>query len=456
MNAPPVASGRRPWISRTLLLGPAWFAVVGPPLVVLLLWLVSGEVATGFSSAQSTLRSLALLAGLVSYATLTTNLVLSARIPAVERLFGALDRMYRFHRRLAYAVTLLLAAHLALMLASQVAGGESLVALLLPDPGWRVFAGVLALTGLLALVAFSALARVRHETFLRVHRLFGVVFAAGALHAFRVPGVRDAVPGLTPFLLALTAVAAGAWIYRSALGRNLVPRGFWRVAALRPRGAGIAEVELERLDPDDEPLAFTPGQHVFISVDDAVVGRELHPFSITSAPGDADLRLAIKAVGDYTSALPGVERGATVRVEGPYGGFWHAGHRRRRQVWIAGGIGVTPFLSMARSLAWGHDPPDLRIDLYYLTPSAAEAVFAEELAALAERYDGLRVITRYDDRDGLVTAEQISTTSGDLRGAAFYLCGPRAMTDALTAQLVAAGVPRADIRYEEFRLGGRS
>ncbi len=454
------AAARRSLVGRQVLHGPAWFAVLGPPLVPVLLWLRSDAVAVAFTTPAGALRSAALLAGLCGFSAFATNLMLSARVPAIERLFGGLDRMYRWHRRLAAAVATLLVAHVVLMFGSQAATpGASVVGLLLPDAGWRVFGGVVAFTGFVAILTVTLVGRLRHEPFLRVHRVFGLVFAIGALHAFRVQGLGSQIPFLDGYLAVLTVAAIAGWVYRSGLGRTLVRRDFYRVATLRPRGASIAELELE---PADAPLDFEAGQHVFIGINHPAVGRELHPFSITSAPGEPMLRLAVKAVGDYTSALPGVEPGAWVRVEGPYGGFWHRGDRVGRQVWIAGGIGITPFLSMVRSLPSGKAPGggelshDRKIDLYYLTDKAASAVFLDELLALAAQRPGLRIIPHADSEHGFLTADGIVKTSGDLTGAAVYLCGPKPMTDALTGQLVELGVPRNRIHFEEFRLGGRS
>jgi len=453
------ASARRSLVGRQVLHGPAWFAVLGPPLVPVLLWLRSDAVAVAFATPAGALRSAALLAGLCGFSAFATNLVLSARVPAIERLFGGLDRMYRWHRRLAAAVATLLIAHVVLVLGSQAATpGASTGALLLPDAGWRVFAGVLAFAGFAAILGVTLLGRLRHEPFLRVHRVFGLVFAVGALHALRVQGVGSQIRFLDGYLAALTVAAIAGWVYRSGLGRTLVRRNFYRVAALRPRGTSIAELELE---PADAPLVFEAGQHVFIGINHPAVGRELHPFSITSAPGEPMLRLAVKAVGDYTRALPGVEPGAWVRVEGPYGGFWHRGDREGRQVWIAGGIGITPFLSMVRSLPVATAPGDEEgirshaIDLYYLTDRVAAAVFLDELLDLAAQRPGLRIIPHADEEHGFLTADGIVKTSGELDGAAVYLCGPKPMTDALTGQLMGLGVPRNRIHFEEFRLGGR-
>jgi len=322
---------------------------------------------------------------------------------------------------------------------------------------------VVAFAGFVAILTVTLVGRLRHEPFLRVHRVFGLVFAVGAVHAFRVQGLGSQIPFLDGYLAVVTVAAIAGWVYRSGLGRTLVRRNFYRVAALRPRGTSIAELELE---PADAPLVFEAGQHVFIGINHPAVGRELHPFSITSAPGEPMLRLAVKAVGDYTRALPGVEPGAWVRVEGPYGGFWHRGDREGRQVWIAGGIGITPFLSMVRSLPFGQSSDDgqtsgdgglgkdRKIDLYYLTDKAAAAVFLDELLALAADRPGLRVIPHADEDSGFLTAARVVETSGDLTGAAVYLCGPKPMTDALTTQLVNVGVPRHRVHFEEFRLGG--
>ncbi|MDQ3538391.1 MAG: ferric reductase-like transmembrane domain-containing protein [Actinomycetota bacterium] len=453
---------RRALVRRQVLRGPAWFAVLGPPLVPVLLWLGSDAVALAFTTPAGALRSVALLAGLCGYSAFATNLVLSARLPAIERLFGGLDRMYRWHRRLAAAVATLLVAHVVLVLGSQAAspGASTAAALLLPDAGWRVFAGVLAFAGFAAILGVTVLGRLRHEPFLRVHRVFGLVFAVGALHALRVQGVGSQIRFLDGYLAALTVAALAGWVYRSGLGRTLVRRNFYLVAALRSRGASIAEIELE---PADAPLDFEPGQHVFIGINHPAVGRELHPFSITSAPTDPKLRLAVKAVGDYTRALPGVEPGAWVRVEGPYGGFWHRGDREPRQVWIAGGIGITPFLSMVRSLpassssaaASAVPTEDREIDLYYLTDRSETAVFLDELRTLAAERPRLRIIPHADEENGFLTAARIVEISGGLTGVAVYLCGPKPMTDALTGQLVALGMPQDRIHFEEFRLGGR-
>ncbi|HSK91709.1 MAG TPA: ferredoxin reductase family protein [Euzebyales bacterium] len=427
----------------------AWLAVALPALPVLLLRVIPdlGAVNAGLPTG---LRLAAVHAGVFGYVAFATSLVLGARFPAVERLFAGLDRMYRFHRRLGVTVAGLLVLHALLMVAAVAAeDGGRVATLLLPDPGWRVFTGVLGLGALAMLLVLTTVAHLRHETFLRVHRLLGVVFVAGALHALRVPAFQAQSPWLNGYLAAVTVAGLVAWGYRSGLGRSLVRRHFYEVSRVRTLHPTITELTLT---PLEEPLAFAPGQLVFVGLDDEAVTRELHPFSITSAPGERDLRLVIKAAGDFTSELHGVTPGSLCKVEGPYGGFWRAGSRAARQVWIAGGIGITPFLSMARSL-----PDDVgAIDLYYCTEDADAAVLIDELYAVADRHPTVRVIPVPADSLGFLRADDVRAVSGDLSATHVFLCGPAAMIDALTAQLRALGVPDGHLHHEDFRLRGRA
>lgn len=441
---PPAAARPRRHPSRASVAPPlaAWLGVLLPLLPVLLLRTVPDLEAPG-------LRALALQAGLYGYVAFAASLVLGARFPAVERLFGGLDRMYAFHRRLGVAVAGMLVAHAGLMVASVVGAGDPARTVLAPDPGLRTFPGVLAMVVLVVVLTLTAVARLRHEAFLRVHRLLGVVFALGAVHALRVGALRAEPPWLRWYLVVVTIAGLAGWAYRSGLGRTLVPRAYFEVAGVRRLHPTVTEL---RLRPLDEPLTFAPGQLVFVGVDDPAVGRELHPFSITSAPGDDELRLVIRAAGDFTSHLDQVSAGSLCRVEGPYGTFWRDGADADRQVWIAGGIGITPFLSMARSL-----PDDVgAVDLYYCTEDTAAAVLIDELYAVAERHPTVRVIPVAADRLGFLRADDVRAASGDLARTQIFLCGPPQMIDALRGQFEALGVPTHRIHFEDFRLRGRA
>jgi ferredoxin-NADP reductase len=109
-------------------------------------------------------------------------------------------------------------------------------------------------------------------------------------------------------------------------------------------------------------------------------------------------------------------------------------------------VGVTPFLSMARSL----DGKPYDIDFYYCTERADDAFFLDELFALADRSPRFRVIPIRRDSLGFITAEDIRAASGDPVKQDIFICGPPVMIASLRQQFAARGVPASQIHYEDF------
>ncbi len=133
-------------------------------------------------------------------------------------------------------------------------------------------------------------------------------------------------------------------------------------------------------------------------------GWHRHPFTIASAPGDEDLRFTIKALGDGTTRLQDVvQPGMPAVIGGPIGRFYPT-KSTHRQLWVAGGIGVTPFLSWMRDL--GQHPPRGTVDFFY-SSAEPDMPYAEEIRDLAARA-GLVRVHFIDSRQGHLTAERIS------------------------------------------------
>jgi predicted ferric reductase len=160
------------------------------------------------------------------------------------------------------------------------------------------------------------------------------------------------------------------------------------------------------------------------------------------------LRVTVKASGDFTRALfTHLQPGMDAVVEGAYGMFnYKTGGQK--QIWLAGGIGLTPFLSFIRDMdgSLAH-----AVDLYYTVRHKEEALFVAELEAAAQKNPRLQVHIRYSAVDGsLTSAEIIKNAGGDVRGHHVYMCGPLAMVQAFEKQFMEHGVPATQIHYEEF------
>jgi predicted ferric reductase len=139
------------------------------------------------------------------------------------------------------------------------------------------------------------------------------------------------------------------------------------------------------------------------------------------------------------------------RLEGPYGEFSYLNMRNKRQVWVAGGIGITPFLSMARSLSPGED---YDIHLFHGVKTKNEAYFADELDAIAQRVPGFNFTAVPEDERGFITVDDICGTA-DMTTTDVLICGPPAMVVALSSKLLERGVPAQRVHGERFGFGPR-
>jgi predicted ferric reductase len=201
------------------------------------------------------------------------------------------------------------------------------------------------------------------------------------------------------------------------------------------------------LDPRRGPLVFTPGQFVVLAFGGA--GRwQRHPFSVASSPSQRELEVSIKAAGDYTRELQDQLRpGVSARVAGPFGGFdYHQGGDQ--QIWIAGGIGVTPFTSWIRAL---DDRFDRSVDFFYSVPHRADALYIDEIEAAARRHPTLRAHLRCTESEGELTPEIVMAGRAGGPHPWVYMCGPPPMMKAFFARgFRSLDVPRQRVRWEQF------
>jgi predicted ferric reductase len=197
------------------------------------------------------------------------------------------------------------------------------------------------------------------------------------------------------------------------------------------------------MSPTDESMKFAPGQFAFVSFTKSNP-KEAHPFTIASHPDEEGLRLAIKASGDFTESLQNeVGIGDPVRVEGPYGHFTLRTSTSKNQVWVAGGIGITPFMALARDLQESKQ----KVALYWSVRTSEEAFFDEELRKLAEQTLGLTYHLWQSSKNGRLTVKSIPEVS---EASDVYICGPEPLRDSLTNQLSSVGIKQKNVHSEEF------
>ena len=117
------------------------------------------------------------------------------------------------------------------------------------------------------------------------------------------------------------------------------------------------------------------------------------------------------------------------------------------QIWIAGGIGVTPFLSWVRDF----EDVDRAIDFYYTVRAENDALFWDEFNAAAQKHSRFRATLNVSSKGGSLSADKIvANAKGNIKGKHIYMCGPVPMTEAFQKKFVELGVPTSQIHFEEF------
>jgi ferredoxin-NADP reductase/DMSO/TMAO reductase YedYZ heme-binding membrane subunit len=213
------------------------------------------------------------------------------------------------------------------------------------------------------------------------------------------------------------------------------------------------------VSPDGGPLPFenVPGQYLSLAlqIDGKRVNRS---YTIASSPTrGAYCEISVKNVGYASGHLHRTLReGHAIKVSAPAGKFFFAGHEAKRIVLIAGGVGITPMMSIVRSLTdrcWTGD-----IYLVFANKTRVDIIFEHELAYLQKRFPNLHVRhtlskeadPAWDGARGHITRELVEGLVPELKSGPVMLCGPDPMMTAMREMLVGMGVPDAEIHQEAF------
>jgi len=344
--------------------------------------------------------------GLGALAAMAAALVLAARWRWVEMLMGGPDRAYRAHRWFGYGAVASLGLHWAMepelrlpeTALGELAGG----------------AGEFAAFTVVGLAVVSVLRLVPYRIWKFSHYAMGPVFLLGAFHAVFVPSALAGTPWQT-VAYAVAGLGIAGWL--GTLWVHLRPTRPYRVVAAHPVPGGV-DLRLEAMG---KPIRSRPGQFADIAFD-APGLAEFHPFTIAGQQ-DGQLRFVIRGSGGYTRRmLHGLEPGMTARLRPARGLFRPQTHALRpEQVWLAGGVGITPFLAALSAM---HPDTGATVRLIHVVRSAEDTLLQDELDAHAARLPQLRLV-RIEGCPGaadLATAMREVGTKTHL-----YLCGPEGL-----------------------------
>jgi propane monooxygenase reductase subunit len=223
-----------------------------------------------------------------------------------------------------------------------------------------------------------------------------------------------------------------------------------RVEAVEPLTADIRHLRL-KVD-DDEPFEFKPGQYVDIRIPgDEEHHRSFSMANTSTSPDELEFMIKLYPGGHFSGLLAdgAIKPGDELTVTGPYGVFTLRASSPRRLLFIGGGAGMAPILSLLRSLA--ETGSEREAIYYYGARTEADLFHLDEIGALPARF----VPALSEDSNGwagesgLIT-DVIDRLEDDVSEVDAYICGPPPMVEAAIALLEARGVPEAHIYYDKF------
>lgn len=380
--------------------------------------------------------------GSVNIVLMACSLVIAARPKWAEPYFGGLDQMYITHRHTSTAALLLIFLHVLTVPISL--------------EGWVLgnYLAVIAFTGIVSLALVSLAPRIpflnnitggTYDGWKRLKKYIGIFFILGFIHSLTIGNPLDAFIAIN-WVQIFFIIGAAAYLYTELLGRYFGKYVPYKVEAIDHPNYITTEVTLRATE---NPIKkHRAGQFLFVRFPNAGTLNESHPFTISSAPQEDVLRLTVKASGDFTrTLLTDLKAKTDAIVEGPYGMFdYKTGGDK--QIWIAGGIGLTPFLSFIRDMDGdlNHD-----VDFYYTVRHRDEALFYNELVEKAQQNPRLKLNFRFSATGGSLTVDEIvRNAGGSVLGHHVYICGPYPMIQAFEKKFRTLGVPARNIHFEEF------
>lgn len=378
---------------------------------------------------------------------------LTARFRHVTEPWGE-DVIYHFHRRISLLAVALVIVHPLIMFAVQPQLLEMPALDAIPWGAVAAFVSVGALIVLVVTALWRAKLRIPYEWWHASHIALAVIAVTGGLLHMVGWSFYLADPWKRGLWIGLTLFWIGLLFYVRLVKPLFMLRRPYRVAELR-RERGDTTTLVMR--PDGHAgFRFTPGQFGWLTVWGSPFRITGHPFSFSSsaAAEDGRVEMSIRNLGDFTSRVAAIPLGKRVYLDGPYGAFT-IGNPADMHVLIAGGVGITPMMSMIRTLA---DRGDARpVILLYGSKDWDSITFREEMEALQGRLD-LKVVhvlanppADWSGESGFISAELLRRhLPAPFDAHEYFICGPGPMMDAIEKTLGGLGVPISKYHSERY------
>lgn len=406
------------------------------------------------------IREFSVALGFVGLAMMALQFALTARFKTIKAPYGA-DVVYHFHRQISILAFILIVVHPVLLFIPQI-HPVSILNIFSPHTPWRArFAvtSLLALSGLIVMALWRKPLKIEYTRWRIWHGVLAT--AAVAFAMLHVLGVNWYInePWKRLLWAAYSIFFVGLLFYTRVWKPWQLLRTPYRVREVKAERGGSWSLALE--PAGHAGFQFQPGQFAWITAFNSPFKDAEHPFSFSSAPApDGSVRFTIKELGDFTRRIKELKPGDKVYVDGPYGAFSIDRHPDAKEfVFIAGGVGITPMVSMLHTLAQRNDRRPLL--LIYGGRDLESLTLIEEIEQLKDRLN-LKVVyvlenppADWEGEKGYITREVLERWLSPQRQrdrTGIFICGPIPMMNAVEDALAKMGFFSGDVHSERFDL----
>ena len=361
-----------------------------------------------------------------------------------DRFFG-LDKIIKFQRKFSLLSFIFLILHPVFF----ILAGQSFANYFIPAFYILPLAlGTLAFYVFVAVMLFSYFyKKISYRAWQYIHVLTYLLFLSALYHAFFWGSSSDKLFFIITYIFLLLAIIVGA-IYRTIYKIKEKRRGPASVLSIKWENDDIYTLTLKT----KKKMNFKAGQFCFLRLDNHKLYAR-HPFSISSAPEEDILSFAIKNTGRFTSAVSKLQVGDKINLDGSFGIFT-AKRKLQDVVFIAGGIGITPFRSLLKNFSNLHRQG--KHVLIYCAKKEKDLVFRQDIENLPNIDLKTICILSEEKNDtadylnGYLSKEILMEAIKDLQNPYFYICGPEPLKDSSVKIIKSLGISKERIIFESF------
>lgn len=411
-------------------------------------------------------RLLSMLMGVCAFTWLNWQFILSARPKFIDKMIG-MDRIYRLHGIMAIISLLLIAGHQIL---NNIIFSENQM-IRIGKVAFLIFIVISILSAVfmvssviikkqpikLAKTIINRLLIFKYEHLKLMHNLTIIALIFMLVHVLMTSAVRTNFIVFAGYM-SYFSLAFGFYVYHKLLKPWLRKGHQYEIIEVANESADIWRIDFKN---DKREISYKPGQFAFFRF--AGEGKnEEHPFTISSSPTEKNqLSIIVKELGDFTSQIGKIKAGDKLTMEGPYGRFSYLNYSSEKQiVFIVGGIGITPALSMIQNMA---DTSEKRkVLLIWGIRRESDIIMKSRLWELKQKLPNLQIIPvvsdeiEYEGEKGFINvmmlARLFNVNNITPKAAGCYLCGPEILMNVAKKALVALGVNQDSVHDEKFSM----